>query len=324
MRREWPIDIAAEIYFAAKAAGENNSTAAQAVIDEIGEKVVTASVSSIERMMRGHASNHDPIAVPSGMREDLAPELVVPNHAPSLVLFDLHLPQHSERLLSAALNYALRSDIRRVYLGGDTIDLGYFSPFLGRTKHPPQTTDAEMVVTEQAFACLLEVFEELYIFGGNHDQGRWAKATDEMIDFSRLMRMIVGDKVDDMHIGGRRYCVVETPLGPWRITHQAGRGRKRQLSSAEELAMLERQHVMMGHEHTLGIVKERTGQFWACNGGFMGDETLMEYKTKDTTHTRWAPGFVEILDSGWVQLWPAEVAAPVAVSVGGGKQCISE
>lgn len=246
--------------------------------------------------------------IPIGIKESIPTDLNLTDHVKSIVVSDIHAPQHDADLLSMMLERASMIGAKRLIINGDALNLGWASSFLGRTKYTPEDTEEEFEICEKLFKAFLKVFDQIVIVGGNHCQGRFAKIIGDQVEFSRLLRMVLGDEVvNNMKITGRRYCTIETPAGTWRITHQAGKGRKRQLSTVEELASVKQQHCMMGHEHTLGMVVERTGKYWAISTGHACDPALMEYKnTQDSLHTSWASGFAELDENGSPRIWRKE------------------
>lgn len=248
------------------------------------------------------------IIVPQPISESIPDHLHIPKYKKCQCWFDVHCPQHNSKLINLALMRALKTKTTRLFLGGDTFNLGWASSFLNRTKYSPEDTEEEFKVAENLFNALSKVFSEIILVGGNHDQGRWSKILGDQVEFSRLVKMMIGnDALKKTKITSRRYCTMDSPSGIWRVTHQAGQGRKRQLSMAEELASVKQQNVMMGHQHYLGMVVERTGNYWAIDSGHMSDANLQEYKNKqDTLHTTWASGFVELDEYGIPTLWRQE------------------
>jgi hypothetical protein len=246
--------------------------------------------------------------IPKGIRESIPPHLHRKDHVRSQVWCDLHAPQHDAAAIELALERARQTDTKRLIIAGDALNLGWASSFLGRTGYSPEDTEEEFQVCEQLFKQILTVFDQIIIVGGNHCEGRWSKVIGGQVEFARLLRMILGDEVvNKMVITERRYCTIDTPNGVWRFTHQAGKGRKRQLSMAEELASVTGQHIVMGHQHYLGAVVDRTGKYWCIDGGHMCDPSLMEYKNHmDSLHTSWASGFVELDELGIPRVWRSQ------------------
>lgn len=243
--------------------------------------------------------------IPEGIKESFPDKLHIDNHENSHIWFDLHLPLHDKELVEMAIKHALLNKVKRLYLGGDALNLGWASSFIGATDSDPEDTEREFKVCEDVFRTLLDVYDEIYLIGGNHDQGRWEKIIGGKIGFERMLKMVLGDYVVlNITTTGRRYMTVDTPSGIWRISHQAGKGRKRQLSAVEELASILQQNVAIGHQHYLGQCIERTGKYWSVDGGCMCNESLMEYKNiMDTLHTQWASGFVHLDEYGIPRCW---------------------
>jgi len=244
------------------------------------------------------------VTVPEPISEEIPDHLHLKNHKHTLVFFDLHSPRMNKPLVEAALKYAALNKIDRLILGGDSLDLAYFSYFLNRTKYSPDSSDKEMTVTEELFKAFFKVFKEVIYLPGNHDD-RWGKAIDQKIGIDRLLRMVIGDEcLKKMVITERRYLTIDTPCGVWRITHQIGKGRSVPLSTVLQYSTLHNMNVASGHEHFLGAVRNKNNSGWAVQGGHMSDESLMEYKSLvDGNYTVWAPGFLELDKNGRPILW---------------------
>jgi len=230
--------------------------------------------------------------------------LMLRGYQPTLIFSDVHAPRHDKELMEMALQYAHKNKIKRVILNGDSLDMSFFSSFMSRMGWSPEGTEAEMEVCEELFKQFFKVFDEVIYLPGNHDD-RWGKKIDHNFGIDRALRMILGDEVlSKMKTTDRRFLTMTSPSGRWRVTHQIGRGRKRQLSTTEEYASANQINTISGHEHFLGAVVERTGKYWAVQAGHMADASLMEYKNMvDGNYTEWASGFVELDEWGIPHLW---------------------
>lgn len=247
------------------------------------------------------------LTLPAPISDEIPKELKLNEHKHTLIFGDVHSPRTNNKLIDAALRYAISKKIPRLILNGDALDMEFFSRFVNRTGHSPDNVDAEMEASEALFKVFLRVFDEVIYLPGNHD-ARSTSAMNKKISMDRFIRMCLGDAVlDNMITTERGYIKVDTPSGEWIITHQIGKGRSVPLSTVMQYSTTNNTNVIGSHEHFLGAVRNRNDSGWAIHSGHMCDETLMEYKQMSPgNYTQWAAGFVELTELGQPILWYAE------------------
>jgi len=222
---------------------------------------------------------------------------------------DTHIPFHIPELMDLSLERASASGVRCLVIGGDFMDMGWASKYVSWGTQGPTQTAEEFLVARGILREALRVFDTIYIIPGNHDGTRFKYMSNGTLGFRQLMDMVLGGEVKPdagkrIVIGERRWMVLkDSPWGDWRITHPVS-ARSAPLSLAQVLAHKYRQNIITAHQHYLGVSFDRYGQYVICDGGHMQDESLTEYKLEvDSTHSSWAPGYVELI-GGWPTLVP--------------------
>ena len=312
-RIAWPawVEKTALTYWSLKASGQRHQDAAYwtqrthpGLLGHLKPSTIIRAMKRHRKAMVGLGKADRNWKIPPPIYDEIEALLHLGVWKKAMCWFDLHAPKHNPRLIEAGCRHAAQEGITRLFLGGDTFDLFFASGFVGYGKSTPLSTREDIRRCRMLFDSILEVFDEVVLFGGNHDEGRWKKVFGGRIGFLECLEMILRERVDRMTITSRRWMLADSPAGVWRLTHQAGRGRKVPASMVQEKANLEQQHVIMGHEHYLGQIIEKSGQFWGVNGGFMGLEQAMDYKAeKDTCFSKWAPGYVVLDETGEPDCW---------------------
>ncbi len=244
------------------------------------------------------------LTLPTPIGDEIPKELILNDHKHTLIFGDIHSPRTNNKLIDAALKYAIQKRIPRLIILGDFLDNNYFSRFDSRTADSPDSVDIEMAASEDLFKVFKKVFDDIVLIPGNHCT-RATSAVSQKISMARFYRMILGDEcLKDVTMTERGYCKFNTPSGEYIATHQIGKGRSVPLSVASQYSTLNHINIICAHQHFLGAVRNRNDSGWAIDCGHFCDETLLQYKVMSpTNYTQWAPGFVEIDEVGRPNLW---------------------
>lgn len=159
-----------------------------------------------------------------------------------------------------------------------------------------------------------KVFSEFVYNLGNHDDLVARKAEGAVRPATYLMKLLLDalpPKVAESFQRKLRWTerywgrMTGTPDGvDWYIEHQKNFSRTR-LRTPIELAETLHAHVLCGHEHHLGVTRDKSGKFYAVAGGTLQDAEHTEYKqVRHSTHKAWLPGFVSI-EHSVPHLWDA-------------------
>ncbi len=205
-----------------------------------------------------------------------------------IIVGDVHLSTTKWNFAQLPLEIATRylEKPRRMILAGDMLNADAFSDYPMITPLPSFAT--ELKAARVFIDNYLKVFDEIYIFLGNHDR-RVQKATNNAIAPEDLLRLVSHDeRVKISHWG---HCVVNSPTGEWRILHGSEYSIN-QLTVADQLAQKYQQHIIGHHQHHLAVGWSRYKQFVVIDNGGLFDQNSMAYtQLDDNKKPRMANGF---------------------------------
>lgn len=219
------------------------------------------------------------------------------------VMADLHLPITRPVVLERWLDDCDTRGITRAILPGDLFNEDKWSRH--DNKQSGAGPDAEREWAIWAFGLMLDVFDDITISLGNHDENLHRKL-DYTVPFDRCMRMLLGEMpgvdLERIQITGRDYVMVDTDEGEWRICHTRSYSRQ-PLAYPGRLAMRHGCHVAAGHRH-------HHAQGYAANGkrivelGGAFDEDRMAYAN------RWSNDFPR-MQNGYMLLQGGRATCPM-------------
>lgn len=178
---------------------------------------------------------------------------------------------------------------RRFMLAGDFLNADSFGGY--DSVYPSPSFGKELAAARAFLDMYLKVFDEIWIFVGNHDL-RVTRKTNTAIMPEDLMRMISADpRIKVSHWG---HAVIETPRGEYRVSH-GSEYSVQQLNVADQMAQKYGQHIILWHEHHSSIGLDRFKRHIIVNGGGLFDSDSMAYtQIEDNKKARMANGFVMI------------------------------
>ena len=176
---------------------------------------------------------------------------------------------------------------RRFMLAGDFLNADSFSGY--ESVYPTPSFGKELAAARAFLDMYLKVFDEVWIFVGNHDL-RVTRRTNTAIMPEDLMKMISHDpRIKVSHFG---HAVVDTPRGEYRISHGSEYSIQ-QLNIADQMAQKYAQNIILWHEHHSSIGLDRFKRHVIVNGGGLFDSNSMAYtQIEDNKKARMANGFV--------------------------------
>lgn len=186
---------------------------------------------------------------------------------------------------------------RRFIVAGDLLNADGFTSY--EPTYPTPSFAKEIKAARAFFDMYLEVFDEIYVFPGNHDL-RPTKKNHAAIDFDMVMKIISHEpRIKVNHIG---HMLVNTAQGTYRVTHGSDYSVN-QLVVAEQLAHKNRQHIVSHHEHHAAIGLDRFKNWILVNGGGLFDSSSMAYtQIEDSKKPNMANGFT-MLRNGYPYLF---------------------
>lgn len=182
---------------------------------------------------------------------------------------------------------------RRFMLAGDFLNADSFSGY--ESVYPTPSFSKELSAARAFLDMYLKVFDEIWIFVGNHDL-RVTRRTNTAIMPEDLMKMISHDpRIKVSHFG---HAVVDTPRGEYRVTH-GSEFSVNQLVVADQLAQKYGQHIIGWHQHHTALGLSRFKKHIVVDGGGLFDQSSMSYtQIEDNKKPNMANGFV-MLKNGY-------------------------
>lgn len=208
---------------------------------------------------------------------------------------DIHLNTINTEFMRRPMDIAMQylKPPRRFMIAGDFLNVDGFSGY--ENVYPLPSFAKELKAARVFLDMYLKVFDEIWVFVGNHDL-RITKKTGTAIMPEDLMRMISHDtRIKVSHWG---HAVIDTPKGEYRVSHGSDYSIQ-QLNVADQMAQKYNQHIILWHEHHNAIGLDKFKKHIVINGGGLFDQTAMAYtQIEDNKRPNMANGFV-MLKSGF-------------------------
>lgn len=205
-----------------------------------------------------------------------------------IIVGDVHVSttqwEFAQRPLDVAMRYL--DTPRRLIIAGDLLNADSFSGY--ENIIPLPSFGVELKAARKFIDTYLTVFDEIYLFLGNHDR-RVQKATNNAIAPEDMLRLISHDpRVKISHWG---HCTINTANGVYRALH-GSEYSVNQLVVADQLAAKYQQHIISHHQHHLAIGWSRFKQYLVIDNGGLFDENSLAYvQLDDNKRPRMANGF---------------------------------
>ncbi len=225
---------------------------------------------------------------------DYSARLIIPDRT-IMVLADVHLPRHDEKLLAQALARAEEQKVQAIVFLGDLMDMPTFSAW-GRDDMS-DNFERELNICEAVIRCALSAVKYVYWSFGNHE-GRFMRKLDGQLSMRHLAQ--IAGLSDVMDAG--RLIVSDNPSldafdGNWMLTHPVSYGAT-PLVVPGKIATRYEQNVLSAHAHHYGSGTDQTGKWVVVESGGLFDTRYHRYMQYGiTTHRAWVQGYW-ILDGG--------------------------
>lgn len=295
------------VYVALREQGLNNY--------EVAERLGVSEAS----VRRGLAkAGYKPYLLPSRFIEDMELLLEQPividsrEAGPGAVTADWHHPLTDYELVNRFIDHAVEIGATNwLAVGGDWFNQDFWSQY--DYKQPGADVPRELRASSATMARLLDVFPEVYLTFGNHDN-RLHKVLKYAVEFSKTMSWLFSDLPDDyrkrIKISNLDHLIIESAQGPYYLAHPAAYNTK-PLTTAIDLAAKELKHVITAHSHHTAIGHDRSGQFVVAEiGGFFAPWKT-QYLKRTTKYPKWQQGYGFIDRDGYLvvegQGWSSRV-----------------
>lgn len=207
---------------------------------------------------------------------------------PVAVTADYHVPYTSREWVEKLVRISLEQNIKRLIIGGDYFNHDAFNHWFEMGFSV--SWEEELVAAQELLNSLLNFFETIYIFLGNHDI-RILRRLEERLDMKRVFGLILDESLIDtrVFVSNLEYCY--TSDKKWMISHPGSYSR-RSTTVSVKMAEKEATNVVCGHGHHLGFAYTNSGKFVAIEGGGMFDKNPPYRAERSTTNPEWNNGFV--------------------------------
>jgi hypothetical protein len=208
-----------------------------------------------------------------------------------IIAGDIHCNTVNTDFMRRPLEIATRylKKPRRFMIAGDFLNQDAWSGY--ENVYPLPSFSKELQSARQFLDMYLKVFDEIWMFVGNHDL-RITRKSGTAIQPEDMMRMISHDtRVKVSHWG---HALLNTARGVYRISHGSEYSIQ-QLNVADQMAQKYGQHIVLWHEHHTALGMDRFKRHVILNGGGLFDQSSMAYtQIEDNKRPNMANGFVMI------------------------------
>jgi predicted phosphodiesterase len=191
-----------------------------------------------------------------------------------LVISDLHIPYHDNRVLEAAFRTAERLGLRRFLILGDTLDNPQWHKRNAHLGFQRRYQD-DVVAAEGVFKALLGVFEGGEVISGNHDR-YWEDHMKGHLDPEFVLPRLFGTP-DRIAFTRYEQCELVSGGELFRLCHGANYSAGNPLSVPQKLATKFGCHVVTAHQHHRAEGRDASGRYQAVTLGCAADPDRLAY-----------------------------------------------
>lgn len=218
----------------------------------------------------------------------------------AVVTCDFHIPLHDPALVNVMINAASDFGIRRLIIAGDFFNMDQLSSYL---PHQPEAAlDVERFEGNLVMKTLLQHFDEVDFFWGNHDF-RLTKKLGYKHSFTECMKWMFSE-LTEHEMSKIRFSDLDYmeyyPTGDdprvklrgqkFRICHPINFSST-PLTIARKLAQKHSCSIITAHSHHCAIGAAPNGVDICIEGGGFFAKDRTEYIQKTSTHHEWTTGF---------------------------------
>lgn len=211
------------------------------------------------------------------------------------VINDVHIPFTDWEFADRALQVFQRQDLDTLIIAGDLIDFESQSKWSRLV--PPLTLEQELRYAREFLTKLLDIFETVYYFRGNHED-RLLKALDGGISFGQFTELLTSDQYrGKLIVSPYPRIFVTSGDERWVIVHQRNTSVYKS-RVAEQLSWKHQMNVLVTHQHTNAPPQlDRYANNIIMSVGGLHDPQKTAYSALQET-TGWVPekGFATIIE----------------------------
>lgn len=206
------------------------------------------------------------------------------------LLFDIHVPHHSEFWLNRAIETFWMFGIKQIVIGGDLLDCSTISQkHSGNYYRSKHDLESELQMAEKLLTILSESFENILILPGNHDM-RVVQQMGGEISLGTFMRVLGAHK--NVRVSSYSYCYINEKIVA---------GHPRQYSRirgnlAQKISQLWQKTIVVGHEHHSSSTQSPDGRHQAIACGCIAEIEKLQYNIKEINDMpRMSNGFAVVI-----------------------------
>lgn len=217
----------------------------------------------------------------------------------AIVTCDYHIPLHDPALINCMITCARENDIKKLIIAGDYFNMEDFSSY------PPPQPEANVNIERRdgnlVMKTLLQTFDEVLFFWGNHDF-RLARKLGFKKTFEECMQWMLEGLTEDewkkVRISDLDYMDY-FPSGKrgkkYRICHPKNFSDV-PLAVGRKLAVKYSCSIITAHSHHCAIGAATNGTDIIIEGGGFFDKNRTEYIQRTTDNHEWVQGFTMFKD----------------------------
>lgn len=195
-----------------------------------------------------------------------------------IIVGDVHVPftDYDFAQLPAMIAKKHLKKPRKLLIAGDLFDMSTFSRYESVVQAPTWAQERE--AARQLMREWHAVFDRVVVLMGNHDRRlqKWLGGAFDETDLGAL----IGIRPDRTEYSNWGWCVIETEMGEWRVTHPRNYSIN-QLTVGDALAQKFHQHIISHHEHHVAIGWDRYKRYVVVNNGCLADPEKLAYAILD-------------------------------------------
>jgi hypothetical protein len=227
--------------------------------------------------------------------EAMHPLNIVPKGDACFVAGDVHVPFYLDGYLNFLLDMSDETGVRNLAIPGDFLDADAYS------KWPKIAGVGESFKTELEYAgiilsILAEKFDHIYICRGNHEN-RIIYQNNGQMDMKELMELSKAPSCVEWT--NDTYMNMFIKDDEWLLCHPM-QFRQTPGSVARDLCAKYHKNVVSAHGHFFCQNYDRSGKFYALDGGGLFDAAALAYLRNIRTTPWTANGFYLIDESGFI------------------------
>jgi predicted phosphodiesterase len=214
------------------------------------------------------------------------------------LISDLHIPYHNNKVIETCMNMSYQKGIKNLLILGDTWDGGQFHPKRGAYQHHGRTFQDDLILGGKIFKVLLECFEKITIFEGNHC--KWfaqhlrgeIKSDWMMSKFFHEYPAITHSSMEQARITSGNKVI--------RAIHGANYSAANPLGVAQSMATKFEEGIVMGHQHHSCGGWSKSGKHQCvCLGGAFDQKKFDYVHNSPKTNPVMTNGFA-LLQNGYM------------------------